>query len=79
MMPMQNNPMIQLLNLMRSGGNASPLLTQMSRSNPKMGQAMQLMQGKHGESLKNTCLQAYKEMGVDVEQVANQFGLQIPK
>lgn len=79
MMPMQNNPMMQLLNLMRSGGNVSPLLNQMSRSNPRMGQAMQLMQGKHGDSLKSTCLKAYKEMGVDVEQMASQFGLQLPK
>lgn len=79
MIPMQNNPMVQLMNLMRSGGNVSPLLTQMSRANPRMGQAMQLMQGKHGDSLKNTCLQAYKEMGIDVEKMASQFGIQVPK
>lgn len=64
---------------MRGGGNPSPLLNQMSRSNPRMGQAMQLMQGKRGDSLKSTCLSAYKEMGVDIEQMAQQFGLQLPK
>lgn len=56
-----------------------PLLNQMLRANPKMGQAMQMMQGKKGESLKNTCLSAYKEMGVDIKQMAQQFGLQIPE
>lgn len=56
-----------------------PLLNQMAKANPKMGQAMQMMQGKKGESLKSTCLSAYKEMGVDIEQMALQFGLQLPK
>lgn len=75
----KNNPMMQLMNLMRGGGNPAPILNQMARANPKMGQAMQMMQGKTGESLKNTCLSAYKEMGVDIEQMAQQYGIHLPK
>ena len=40
-----NNPMMQVLQLMRNGGNPMTMLNQMTGNNPMVGQLMQSMQG----------------------------------
>lgn len=79
MMPMGNNFLFQLLSMFQGGQDPTPLINQMSKANPNMGQAAQLIQGKHGDSLRNTCLNAYKERGINVEQMAHFFKLNLPK
>ena len=48
---MMNNPMMQVLQLMRNGGNPMAMLNQMTGNNPMVGQLMQSMQGKSPDAL----------------------------
>lgn len=72
-----NNPMMQVLQLMRNGGNPMTMLNQMTGSNPMVGQLMQSMQGKSPDALRQMAMNIAKERGIDLEQFAQQFGMKI--
>lgn len=75
---MQNNPVMALMQTMRNGGNPMALMQQMAGSNPQMAQAMKMINGKNVQELETMARNMAKERGMDLEQVAQQFGLQIP-
>lgn len=72
---MMNNLMMGLVNLARNGGNPMALIQQMAGRNPQMQQAMQMVQGKTPEQLKQMAENMAKERGMTVEQVAKNIGL----
>lgn len=72
------NPM-QFLQLIRGSNNPMGVLNQILGSNPQMGQAMRLICGKSPEQLKQTAMNMAKERGVDLEQMALEMGLKLPK
>ena len=74
---MMNNPMMQLMQLMRNGGNPMTMLNQMTGNNPMVGQLMQSIQGKRPEALRQMAMNIAKERGIDLEQFAQQFGMKI--
>ena len=74
---MMNNPMMQLMQLMRNGGNPMMMLNQMTGHNPMVGQLMQSMQGKSPDALRQMAMNIAKERGIDLEQFAQQFGMKI--
>mgnify|MGYP000162196578 FL=1 len=74
---MMNNPMMQLMQLMRNGGNPMTMLNQMTGNNPMVGQLMQSMQGKSPDALRQMAMNIAKERGIDLEQFAQQFGMKI--
>ena len=76
---MMQNPFTVLLQMSQRGQNIMPVLQQAARMNPQMGQAMRMIQGKNAEQLKQTAENMAKERGIDLEQVAQQMGLQLPK
>lgn len=77
MMPM-NNPLFQMINMARNGGNPMQLMQQMARSNPQVNQVMQMMNGKSPQQLKQMASNMAKERGMSLEQVAQQLGVPIP-
>ena len=70
---MVNNPMMQVLQLMRNGGNPMMMLNQMTGNNPMVSTLMKSMQGKSPDALR----QIAKERGIDLDQFAQQFGMNI--
>lgn len=74
---MNSNPMVQVMNLMRNGGNPVTLLNQMTGNNPMVSSLMQSMQGKSPEALRQMAMNIAKERGVDLNQFAQQFGMKL--
>lgn len=74
-----NNPMMAILQAARSGGNPMALMQQMAMRNPQSAQVMQMIQGKNGSQMRKIAENMAKERGVSLNDVAQQFGLQLPK
>lgn len=72
------NPIMQAVNLMRSGRNPMQLFQQMAGNNPMMGQFMQMVNGKGSGQLRQMAMNVAKERGISVEQVAQQLGISLP-
>ena len=68
-----NNPM-QLLSMMR-GGNPQQILQQLIQQDPRVGQAMQMIQGKSPQELRQMAENLAKERGVDLNALMQQFGM----
>lgn len=74
---MMNNPMMQVLQLMKNGGNPTALLQQMTGNNPMVSQLMQSIQGKSPDALRQMAMNLAKERGIDLGEFAQQFGMKI--
>lgn len=75
---MMNNPMMQLVSLMKSGRNPQQLLMTMARNNPQAMQVMQMIQGKSPEQLQQMAHNMAAQRGTTVEDIARQLGITIP-
>lgn len=73
-----NNPVFQMINLARNGGNPMQLMQQMARTNPKVNQVMQMMNGKNPQQLRDMCENMCKERGTSLEQFTQQLGIPMP-
>lgn len=78
MMPMMNNSVMQLMNMVRNGGNPMQLLQQMAGRNPQAAQVLQMMRSKNSQQLRSMAENMCRERGTSIEQVARQLGIQIP-
>lgn len=75
---MQNNPVFALMNVMRNGGNPQALLQQMAQKDPRVAQAMKMMQGKNNKELETMVRNMCKERNTTPEEVAQQLGIPFP-
>lgn len=73
-----NNPVLQMVNMARNGGNPMELIQQMAKSNPQVNQVMQMMNGKSPQQLRAMCENMCKERGTSLEQFTKQWGIPIP-
>ena len=71
--------MMAMLQMARNGGNPMQMLQQMAGQNPQAAQAMRLIQGKKPQQLRQIAENMAKERGVDLDQMARQMGLTLPK
>lgn len=77
--PMQNNPMMQLMNAFRNGNPIQLLQQAASNRNPYAAQTLQALQGKNSQQWEQTARNMAKERGISLDQLAGQFGLTLPK
>lgn len=68
----QNNSLAALIALIKSGGNPQVLINSMAAQNPKIGEAMQLLQGKSPQDMENICRDLCKQRGIDFNNVMQQ-------
>ena len=68
-----------MLQMARNGGNPMQMLQQMAGQNPQAAQAMRLIQGKNPQQLRQIAENMAKERGVDLNQMAHQMGITLPK
>ena len=65
---MMNNPIMQLMNVMRGGGNLMQMMQQMARSNPQIAQVMQVSEPRisqiHANALRKMRLFLKKDLDI---------------
>ena len=69
-----NNPMQTIMSMMRSGGNPAQILQNMAQQDPRVGQAMQMIQGKSPQELRSMAENVARERGIDLNAFVQQFG-----
>ncbi len=69
---MGNNPIIQLINTMRNGGNPDALVQQLIGANPQL---QQIVAGKSPDQLMGIAENMCKERGTNIDDVLKQFGI----
>ena len=67
-----SNPMFQLINTMRAGGNPQVLIQQMLGSNPQL---QQVVAGKSPQQIMQTAETMCRERGISVNDVLKQYGI----
>ena len=76
---MMNNPMAQIMNAIQNGMNPNQIAMQLARQNPAVQQAMQFMNGKTPQQIQHEAQQMAAQHGVNLSQLAQQLGVQLPK
>ena len=72
---MTNNPIFNLISLARTGGNPIMLMQQMAGRDPRAQQALQMVQGKTTDKLRQMAENMAKERGTTVDEIARCIGL----
>lgn len=67
------NNMIAILQMMSQAADPMNALRQMAQNNPQMGRAMQMIEGKSPEQLKNMAQNMAKEQGIDLNGLMTLF------
>ena len=75
---MMNSP-LQLIQMIQRGGNPQQLVIQAAQNNPILRQAMQAVNGRTPEQVRDMAYQMARQQGVDLNQLARQLGIKLPK
>lgn len=73
------NPFMMAMQMARNGKNPMQVFQSMAMQNPQMAQAMKMIQGKNPQQLRTVAENMAKERGINLEQMAQSMGLQLPK
>lgn len=71
----QNNPIMQMISMLKNGGNPQQLIQQMVGSNPQMKQIMDTVSGKSQQEMSEYIKNAAQQRGVDLSQLAQSIGM----
>ena len=69
---MGNNPIVQLINTMKNGGNPDAIVQQIMQQNPQL---QQIAAGKTPQQLMQTAENMCRERGVRMDDVLRSFGI----
>lgn len=72
-MPLNN--FMQLAAAMQRGANPQQIFEQLAQQDPRVGQAMQMIQGKSPQELRQMAENLAKERGIDLNAFMQQFGV----
>jgi len=72
------NPM-QMIQMLQSSGNPMQAMMNMANQNPMLRNAIQMMNGKTPQQMEQTVRQIAQQRGVDLDQLARQMGVRLPK
>ena len=76
---MMSNPALQILDAIRRGANPNQIAAQLAQNNPAIRYAMQVMNGKTPEQVRDMAYQIAQQRGLDLNQIARQLGITLPK
>ena len=76
-----NNPLnpMQAIQMLQRGINPNQIAAQLIQSDPAVRQAAQFMNGKTPAQIRDAAMQMAQQGGVDLNQLARQMGIQLPK
>lgn len=72
------NPM-QLIQMLQGSGNPMQMLMGMAQNNPALGQALQMVNGKTPAEMERMAYDMARQRGVDLNQLAKQMGIRLPR
>lgn len=72
---MGNNPIMQVVNMLKNSNNPSAMLNQMAGQNPAIKQAMDMVNGKNPSQMGELINNLAQQKGVDVSQLAKSIGM----
>lgn len=72
------NP-IQLMQTLRGSANPMQMLMGMSQTNPQLRQVLQMTNGKTPAEMQSMVMEEARKRGIDVNQLAQQMGVRLPK
>ena len=72
------NP-LQMFNMLSKAKDPMTLLQQMSSNNPQLKRVMEVVNGKSPQELRQYVENTAKTQGVDLSQLAQKLGLQLPQ
>lgn len=72
------NP-LQMFNMLQKAKNPYGLLQQLSQSNPKLQRVIEIMNGKSPKELEQYVRNTAQTQGVDLNELAQKMGLQLPQ
>lgn len=72
------NP-LQMFNMLSKAKDPMALLQQMSSNNPQLKRVMEVVNGKSPQELRQYVENTAKTQGVDLSQLAQKLGLQLPQ
>lgn len=75
---MQNNPIMNIINVFKNGGNIQSAITNAFGNAPMAQQVINMAQNGNGSNLKQMAMEAAKQRGTSVEEIAKQLGIQLP-
>ena len=75
---MMNSP-LQLIQMIQRGGNPQQLVMQAAQNNPTLRQAMHAVNGRTPEQVRDMAYQMARQQGIDLNQLARQLGIKLPK
>ena len=71
--------MMQMMQAIRGSRNPQQTMLQMAQQNPQLGQAMQMVNGKTPDQMRQMAMQMAQQRGIDLDQLARQMGIPLPK
>lgn len=74
MMPM--NP-LQAIQAIQQGANPNQLMMQLVQQNPAVRQAMQMVNGKTPDQIRDMAQQIARQRGIDLTQLTRQLGIKL--
>lgn len=74
-----NSPFNNLLNMVKSGGNPQTIINNIINTNPQLKPIMNIINGKNPNQLKETFYSMCKERGINPENLAKQYNINLPK
>ena len=72
---MGNNPIIQIINMAKNGGDPSQLINQAINNHPQRQQIHQIVGGKNSQQLMHVAENMCRERGTSIDEVLRQFGI----
>lgn len=68
------NPM-QMIQMLKGAGNPMQLMMGLAGRDPRLAQVMQMVNGKTPEQMREIAINAARERGLDINQIARQLGI----
>ena len=72
---LMNNPVLALVQAMQRGQNPINLMQQFAGNDPRMGQFMQMIQGKTPQEIRSVTQNVASELHVDLNQMLRDLGI----
>ena len=69
----------QVLQMAQQGVNPNQLAMQLARQSPAVQQAMQIVNGRTPAQIRDMAFNMARQQGVDLNMVAQNMGIQLPK
>ena len=74
-----NNHVQQIFQAVQQGANPNVIAAQLAQNHPVFRQALQITNGRTPEQIYDMAAQMAKQRGLDINQIAQQLGIPLPK